>query len=92
MKRPRVKENFMLAYTNHYSLQRIQPLEQHKLPAVNYMLKDPQYFLHYFDDNELFQIFADAIRTPVRVQHEYYSYSFWNSSSRSSRFSSSVGR
>ena len=66
----------MLAYTNHYSLQRIQPLEQHKLPAVNYMLKDPQYFLHYFDDNKLFQIFADAIRTPVRIQHEYYSSSF----------------
>ena len=41
----------------------------------------------------LFQIFSDAIRTPVRIQHEYYSYSFWNSSSRSSRFSpSSVGR
>ena len=24
----------------------------------------------------LFQIFSDAIRTPVRIQHEYYSSSF----------------
>ena len=40
------------AHTNYYFLQRTQPLEQHKPPATNYMLKDPQYFLHYFEDDE----------------------------------------
>ena len=46
------KRNFTLAYANHYFLQKIQPLEQHKLPAVNYILRDSQYFLHYFEDDE----------------------------------------
>ena len=43
--------------------------------------------------SQFFWSTTGAIRTPVRIQHEYYSSSFWNSSSRSSRFnSSSVGR
>ncbi len=46
------KRDFTLSHTNYYFLQRTQPLEQHKPPAVNYILRDPQYFLHYFEDDE----------------------------------------